>query len=81
MSILVQKSGSLLLCPILGHYSVHKSKKSYFLGWMHIEYFHLGIFVIPRACLIRKYGSQEPGHFFLYFNTSRGTVSNASLDT
>ena len=29
-----------------------------------MEYFHVGIFVIPRVCLIRKYGSQNTASFF-----------------
>ena len=35
---------------------------------------NMGIFVIPGACLIRKYG-----HFFLYFSASRCTVSTSSV--
>ena len=40
-----------------------------------MKYFYLSIFVIPWACLIRKYWS-KPGHFFLYFSAFRGTVNN-----
>ena len=29
-----------------------------------MEYFHMGIFVIPGVCLIRKYGSQSKAFFF-----------------
>ena len=32
-----------------------------------MEYFHLGVFVIPRVCLIRKYGSQTQAFFFSFF--------------
>ena len=52
-----------LFSPIWGHFSVHKSEKSKFLAWIHMEYFHLGIFVIPRVCLIRKYGSLNTAYF------------------
>ena len=31
-----------------------------------MEYFHLGIFVIPRVYLIRKYGSQTQAFFFVF---------------
>ena len=31
-----------------------------------MEYFHLGIFVIPRVYQIRKYGSQTQGFFFIF---------------
>ena len=33
----------------------------------------MGIFVIPRVCLIRKYGSHNTA-FFLYFSAPRGAV-------
>ena len=36
-----------------------------------MEYFHVGIFVIPRACLVRKYGSQNTA-FFSVFQCSSG---------
>ena len=70
MSIKVSKS----LGPILGHFSVHKTEKSKFLCWIHIEYFHLGIFVIPWVCLIRKYGSQNLALFSVFqcFSGYRG---------
>ena len=38
-----------------------------------MEYFHVGIFVIPGVCLIRKEGSRNTA-LFLYFSTSRGAV-------
>ena len=69
MSILVPKS-LLFMSNIGPFFSTENSK---FLSWIHIKYFHLGIYVTPRACLIRKYGSQSWA-FFLYFNASRGTV-------
>ena len=49
------------------HLSVHKFEKSKFLARIHMEYFHLGIFVIPRVYLIRKYGSQTQAFFFSFF--------------
>ena len=44
-----------LFSPIWGHFSVHESEISKFLPWIHMEYFHLGIFVIPGVCLTKKY--------------------------
>ena len=38
-----------------------------------MEYFHLGIFVIPRVYLIRKYGSQTQAFCFV-FHTFFDTV-------
>ena len=58
------------------HFSVHKSEISQFLSRIHMKYFHMCIFVIPGACLIRKYGSQTTAFFSLFqcFSNSRGTV-------
>ena len=50
----------------LRHFSVHKFEKLKFIDRIHMEYFHLRIFVIPRVYLIRKYGSQRQA-FFSYF--------------
>ena len=69
MSTLVLKKP--LFSPIWGHISVHKSEKSKFLAWIHMKYFHVGIFVIPRVCLIRKYGSWNTA-FFSVFQCSSG---------
>ena len=54
-------------------YIRHQSEISKFVTRTHMKYFHMGIFVIPGVCLIRKYGSQTTA-FFLYFSASRGTV-------
>ena len=35
-----------------------------FFARIHIEYFHLGIFVTLGVCLIKKYGSQITAFFF-----------------
>ena len=52
-------------------FSVHKSEISKFIAWIHMEYFHVGIFVIPGVCLIRKYGSRKTA-FFSVFQSSSG---------
>ena len=60
-------------CPFL----VHKLEKSKFLARIHMKYFHLGIFVIPRVYLIRKYGYQTQAFFFVFhrfFDTVKGKV-------
>ena len=69
MSILAPKKP--LFSPIWGRFSVHKSEKSKFLAWIHMEYFHVGIFVISGVCLIRKYGSRNTA-FFSVFQCSLG---------
>ena len=45
-----------------------------------MEYFHVGIFVIPGVCLIRKYGSRNTA-FFLYFSPPRGAVIGSGSKT
>ena len=45
------------------HFSVHKTEISKFLARILMEYFHMGIFVMPGVCLIRKYGSQTTAKF------------------
>ena len=50
----------------LGHFSVHELEKSKFLARIHMEYFHLGIFVMPWVYLIRKYGSRTQAFFFVF---------------
>ena len=57
-----------------------------------MEYFHLGIFVIPRVHLIRNYGSQTQAFFFrisqifrhrMFFNSSSfftGQIQNSYKD-
>ena len=64
MSILVLKKP--LFSQIWGHFSVHKSEISKFLARIHMEYFHVAIFVISRVCLIRKYGSQSTAFFSVF---------------
>ena len=49
-----------------GHISVHKLEKSRFLARIHMEYFQMGIFVIPWVYLIRKYGSQTQVFFWFF---------------
>ena len=41
-----------------------------------MEYFHMGIFVIPGVFLIKKYGSQTTAFFSIFQNISRGNVSD-----
>ena len=48
------------------HFLVHKFKKCKFLARIHMEYFHMGIFVTPRVYLIRKYGCQTQAFFFVF---------------
>ena len=64
MSILVLKKP--LFSQIWGHFLVNKSEKSKFLAWIHMEYFHVGIFMIPRVCLIRKCWSQITAFFSVF---------------
>ena len=64
MSILVLKKP--LFSQIWGHFSVHKSEISKFLARIHMEYFHVAFFVIPRVCLIIKYGSQSTAFFYVF---------------
>ena len=44
-----------------------------------MEYFHLDIFVIPRECLNRKYGSQTQAIFFFAFHRFFDTVTSLYL--
>ena len=53
------------------YFSVQRSEKSEYFAKIHMEYFHVGIFVIPRACLVKKYGFQNKD-FFSVFHCSSG---------
>ena len=59
----------LLFLSNFHNFLVHKMGKSRFLARTHMEYFHLGIFVIPKVYLIRKYGFQTPEFFNNFFYT------------
>ena len=47
-------------------YIRHQSEISKFVTRTHMKYFHMGIFVIPGVCLIRKYGSQNTALFSVF---------------
>ena len=63
MAAICQSSNIVLLYRLTVP-QINKSENSKFLAWIHMEYFHVGIFVIPRLCPIRKYGSRNTAFFF-----------------
>ena len=55
-----------LILSDFGQFSVHRFEKSNFLAWTWMKYFHMGIFVILRVCLIKKYGYQTQAFSSVY---------------
>ena len=49
-----------------GQFSVHKFEKSNFLARTWMKYFRMGIFVILRVYLIKKYGYQAQAIFSVF---------------
>ena len=64
------------VCVIPGfrnpYHTIHKLDKSKFIARIHMDYSYLGIFVIPREYLIRKYfiDFSTPWLPFKHFNNS-----------
>ena len=68
----------------LGQFSVNKCEKSNFLARTWIEYFRMGIFVIPSVYLIKKHGCQTQAYIsvfqcFLHDSVEKYLITKADV--